>query len=693
MNATRDLLIEIGTEELPPKALKRLSHAFTEGVREGLAAAELSHGALQSYAAPRRLAILVSDLTERQPDKQVERRGPAVTAAFDDEGCPTKAAEGFARSCGLSVEALERLETEQGSWLVHRSEQKGQPTQALIPGIVAQALDGLPIPKRMRWGDLKVQFVRPVHWLVLLFGDEVIDAELMAVRAGRETRGHRFHHPQKIYIGEPAAYAPLLETEGHVLPDFDQRREAIRGQVMEAAATTRGRAVIDEDLLDEVTSMIEWPMAVLGNFDPRFLEVPAEALISAMKGHQKYFHVVDASGALLPHFITVSNIESRQPELVRAGNERVIRPRLTDADFFWNQDRKHKLASRLSSLESVVFQHKLGSMAAKVRRLMAVAGTVAETLGGNKYHAERAAELAKCDLMTDMVGEFPELQGIMGRYYAAHDGEPGDVPQAIEEHYLPRFAGDALPQTITGRAVALADKLDTLIGIFAIGQAPTGDKDPFALRRAALGLVRILIEQDVELDLVQALKTAAAAYNEQQPGRVSDKVVHEVLEFILGRLHPYYNAHGYAYDEIDAVVCLRPARLNDLDQRLRALAEFRRLPEADSLAAANKRISNIIKKSEAVVPSQFDAGLFSDAEEKTLASRLNAMEAEVAPLFAARDYEQAMKRLADLREPVDAFFDKVLVMADDAAVRLNRLALLNRLRNLFLQVADISRLQ
>jgi len=693
MNATRDLLIELGTEELPPKALKRLSHAFTEGVREGLAAAELSHGALQSYAAPRRLAILISDLSERQPDKQVERRGPAVTAAFDDEGCPTKAAEGFARSCGLSVEALERLETEQGSWLVHRSEQKGQPTQALIPGIVAQSLDDLPIPKRMRWGDLKVQFVRPVHWLVLLFGDEVIDAELMAVRAGRETRGHRFHHPQKIYIGEPAAYAPLLETEGHVLPDFDQRREAIRGQVMEAAAATGGHAVIDEDLLDEVTSMIEWPMAVLGNFEPRFLEVPAEALISAMKGHQKYFHVVDANGALLPHFVTVSNIESREPELVRAGNERVIRPRLTDADFFWNQDRKHKLASRLASLESVVFQHKLGSMAAKVRRLMAVAGAIAESLGGNKYHAERAAELAKCDLMTDMVGEFPELQGIMGRYYAAHDGEPGEVPQAIEEHYSPRFAGDVLPQTVTGRAVALADKLDTLIGIFAIGQAPTGDKDPFALRRAALGLVRILIEQDVELDLVQTLETAAAAYNDQDANRVSEKVVHEVLEFVLGRLHPYYNQHGYAYDEIDAVVCLRPTRLNDLDQRLRALAEFRRLPEAESLAAANKRISNIIKKSEAVVPSQFDAGLFSDAEEKTLANRLNAMEAEVAPLFAARDYEQAMKRLAGLREPVDAFFDKVLVMADDEAVRLNRLALLNRLRNLFLQVADISRLQ
>ena len=685
MNATRDLLIELGTEELPPKALKRLSHAFTEGVREGLAAAELSHGALQSYAAPRRLAILISDLSERQPDKQVERRGPAVTAAFDDEGCPTKAAEGFARSCGLSVEALERLETEQGSWLVHRSEQKGQPTQALIPGIVAQSLDALPIPKRMRWGDLKVQFVRPVHWLVLLFGDEVIDAELMAVHAGRETRGHRFHHPQKIYIGEPAAYAPLLETEGHVLPDFDQRREAIRGQVMEAAATTGGHAVIDEDLLDEVTSMIEWPMAVLGNFEPRFLEVPAEALISAMKGHQKYFHVVDANGALLPHFVTVSNIESRQPELVRAGNERVIRPRLTDADFFWNQDRKHKLAGRLASLESVVFQHKLGSMAAKVRRLMAVAGAVAESLGGNKYHAERAAELAKCDLMTDMVGEFPELQGIMGRYYAAHDGEPGEVPQAIEEHYSPRFAGDVLPQTVTGRAVALADKLDTLIGIFAIGQAPTGDKDPFALRRAALGLVRILIEQNVELDLVQTLETAAAAYNDQDADRVSKNVVHEVLEFVLGRLHPYYNQHGYAYDEIDAVVCLRPTRLNDLDQRLRALAEFRRLPEAESLAAANKRISNIIKKSEAVVPSQFDAGLFSDAEEKTLASRLNAMEAEVAPLFAARDYEQAMKRLAGLREPLDAFFDKVLVMADDEAV--------NRLRNLFLQVADISRLQ
>ncbi len=693
MNATRDLLIEIGTEELPPKALKRLSQAFTDGVRDGLAEAELSHGAVQGYAAPRRLAVLINDLAEQQPDKKLERRGPAVTAAFDDEGCPTKAAEGFARSCGVSVEQLARLETEQGSWLVHRSEQQGQPTSALVPAIVSKALDALPIPKRMRWGDLNVQFVRPVHWLVLLFGDEVIDAEILGVRSGRETRGHRFHHPANIYLGEPAAYAPLLETEGHVLVDFDQRREAIRGQVMEAAAATGGHAVIDEDLLDEVTSMIEWPMAVLGNFEPRFLEVPAEALISAMKGHQKYFHVVDGNGGLLPHFVTVSNIESREPELVRAGNERVIRPRLTDADFFWTQDRKQKLAQRLRPLESVVFQHKLGSMAAKVQRLIKVAGDIAAALGGDKYQAERAAELAKCDLMTDMVGEFPELQGTMGRYYAAHDGEPGEVPQAIEEHYLPRFAGDELPQTLTGRAVALADKLDTLVGIFAIGQAPTGDKDPFALRRAALGVVRILIEQDVEQDLVEVLGWAADAYNAQQKALVASKTGKEVLEFVLGRLQPYYSAHGYAHDEIDAVVCLRPARLNDLDKRLRALAEFRQLPEAEALAAANKRISNILKKSEETVPERFDTAVFTDAEEGVLAEQLRAKEAEVAPLFAARDYEQAMKQLAALREPVDAFFDKVLVMAEDKAVRLNRLALLKRLRNLFLQVADISRLQ
>lgn len=691
--STRDLLIEIGTEELPPKALSRLSQAFHDGVQEGLARADLSHAGIKTYATPRRLALLVTALQDGQSDKQVERRGPALTSAFDDEGCPTQAAKGFARSCGVEVEDLEKQETDKGSWLVFRMQQRGESTQQLVPDIVREALDRLPIPKRMRWGSLKEQFVRPVHWVILLFGDEVIPANILSVEAQRETRGHRFHHPDSIYIGEPAAYAPLLESQGHVIADFADRREAIRGQVLEIARSVQGTAVIDDDLLDEVTSMVEWPVAVLGNFEQRFLQVPAEALVSAMKNHQKYFHVVDAQGKLLPHFITVSNIESHDPDKVREGNERVIRPRLSDAEFFWNQDRRQPLANHLETLRNVVFQNKLGSLYDKTQRTRDLAVAIAMALSADTNLAGRAAELCKCDLMSSMVGEFPELQGIMGRYYALHDGEASEVATAIDEHYMPRFSGDALPATPAGQCTALADKLDTLVGIFGIGQVPTGDKDPFALRRTALGVLRILVELDLDLNVSELLHSAVENYNQQNGSIVPASTADEVMDFILARLQVYYSSQGIAHDEIDAVLCLRPEVLQDSDKRLHALSEFRKLPQAESLAAANKRISNILKKTGDKIPESWDESLLVEPAEKKLGHQLQDLRIKLEPLYAQQDYASAMKLLAGLRENVDAFFDHVMVMTDDESLRNNRLALLNTLRNLFLRVADLSRLQ
>ncbi len=690
MSGARDLLIEIGTEELPPKALRRLSEAFEKGVADGLARAELNHSGITAYASPRRLAVLVRSLAVRQPDQTQQRRGPALQAAFGEDGCPTKAAEGFARSCGVAVEDLDKLETDKGAWLVFNSHQVGLPASELIPKIVQEALDRLPIPRRMRWGALEEQFVRPVHWLVLLHGDEVIDAELLGVRSGRQTHGHRFHHPGTLYIGEPAAYAPLLETEGHVLADFEARREAVRAQVLEAAAQLEGGAVIDEDLLDEVTAMVEWPVPVVGRFDARFLEVPAEALISTMKSNQKYFHVLDADGALMPCFIAISNIESREPEKVREGNERVIAPRLADAEFFWNQDRKQSLHSRLESLKQVVFQKKLGTLFDKAERVAALAKSVAEAIGAEPLEAERAGILSKCDLMTDMVGEFPELQGIMGRYYARHDGEPETVAVALDELYMPRFAGDALPASPIGQALAIADRLDTLVGIFGIGQSPTGDKDPFALRRAALGVLRTIIECELPLDLEAALRAAAGGFAK---GTLSGQVVAEVFDFMMERLRGYFIERGHAHDAFEAVLAQRPTRPADFAARVAAVGTFRELPEAESLAAANKRISNILRQAGGEVEGTVASERLVEPAERALDERVHALADEVAPLIAAAEYTGALKRLAALREPVDTFFDDVMVMAEDPALRANRLALLNRMRNLFLEVADLSQLQ
>lgn len=687
---TRDLLIEIGTEELPPKALLTLATAFEQGVCAGLEKAGLTNGAVHGFATPRRLAVLVERLPVRQPDRAIERRGPALSAAFGPDGTATRAAEGFARSCGVSVAELHRQETDKGAWLVHLSVEPGAATADLIPGIVLAALAGLPIPKRMRWGDRDDEFVRPVHWAVLLFGDEVIPATILGVAAGRETRGHRFHHPQLIRIAAPADYARQLAREGRVVADFAERRDTVRAQAEAVAAELRGTAVIKPELLDEVTALVEWPVALAGNFERRFLAVPAEALISTMQDNQRYFPVVDAQGRLLPHFITIANLESRDPAQVRAGNERVIRPRFSDAEFFWDQDRKQPLAARMESLKHVVFQQRLGTLADKSERVAALARLIGGQSHGNPDWAERAARLAKCDLLTQMVQEFPELQGIMGRYYALHDKEAPEVAQALEEQYLPRFAGDRLPQTATGRALALAERLDTLTGIFAIGQAPSGAKDPFALRRAALGVLRILIEGQLDLDVLTLIERAAAGFD---PALHASHAVETVFEFVMERLRGYYLDQGVRTDTFEAVLDCRPTRPLDFDRRVRAVGAFRELPEAASLAAANKRIRNILKKVETVLPFEVQPDLLVEDAEQALAGRLVELSSEVIPLMEAGLYGDALTRLASLREPVDAFFDQVLVMAEDPGLRTNRLALLNELGSLFLRVADFSRLQ
>jgi len=694
----RDFLVELGTEELPPKALSKLSAAFTKGVVDGLKDAGLEHLAVHSYAAPRRLAIVVEALQEAQADKQIERRGPAVQAAYDDEGLPTKALQGFARSCGVEVEQLETLETAKGSWLVYRAEERGQSAQALIPAIVQQSLDKLPIPKRMRWGDLAAEFVRPVHWLVLLFGEEVIEAEMLAVQSGRESRGHRFHHPEKITINQPSEYAPLLQTEGRVVASFSDRREAVRGQVQEAAIKLGGKAIIDAALLDEVTGMVEWPVAVAGSFEAEFLDVPAEALISAMKGHQKYFHMVDGNGKLMPNFITVSNIDSKDISAVRAGNERVIRPRLSDAEFFWNQDRKHKLDDNREALKNVVFQKDLGTVFDKSERIAALAGFIAEQLGADKADGFRAGQLAKCDLMSEMVGEFPELQGIMGAYYANNDAESAAVAAAMDEQYMPRFAGDELPQGAVGQAVAIADKIDTMVGIFDIGQPPTGSKDPFALRRAALGIVRIIIETGLDLDLKSILGQAENCYQNvgSKQRELHPETLEKVFSFMIERLRVYYTDAGISVDVFEAVSVVRPTQPYDFDQRVRAVNAFRQLAGAEALAAANKRAANILRQAiEAgvTIAAAVETPLLQEAAEKALAERIASVSEAVKPALEKFDYSSALQEMAELRETVDAFFDEVMVMVDDEQIKLNRLALLNSLHHLFLQVADVSQLQ
>jgi glycyl-tRNA synthetase beta chain len=685
-----DLLFELGTEELPPVALKRLSDALTREFIAGLDNAGLEYGEVKSFAAPRRLGILISDCATSQPDKDVERKGPAVKAAFDADGNPTKAAEGFARSCGTTVDQLERVDTPKGEWLIFNLHQAGKSAAELLPEIADNALNKLPIPKRMRWGASEAQFVRPVHWLLFLHGDQVVPCTILDAEAGNLTYGHRFHHPDAIEISSPNEYAVRLEEQGFVIADFSSRREKIRKHVEQTAASLGGRADMDEELLDEVTALNEWPIPIAGTFEEKYLEVPHEALVYTMKLNQKYFPMFDANGGLMNHFITIANIDSPKPEVIKEGNERVVRPRLSDAMFFWTQDGKKRLEDHQESLKSVVFQQKLGSMYEKSERVAALAATIAEQTGADVELAHRAGMLSRCDLMTEMVYEFAAMQGIMGRYQAGRDGENPELAQAMEEFYLPRFSGDQLPQSQTGIAISLAEKLDTLVGIFGIGMKPTGDKDPFALRRAALGALRIMLERELPLNLRQLLEAACNALGDKVE---NSHVVTEVYDFMIERLKGIYQDRSISVNVFEAVAAVKPDSTADFDRRISAVVAFGKLPEAESLAAANKRIRNILKKSGITIDGNVDPALFENSEEKALFEKISAKRQEVGPLLDNFDYESTLVTLAELKEPVDHFFDEVMVMADDEAVRNNRLALLNSLSSLFLGVADVSRLQ
>lgn len=688
MAESKDLLFEIGCEELPPKSLLRLSESLGQQLADGLKEAELSFGTVKVYATPRRLAVLVHDLIASQPDKAVEKRGPAVQAAFADDGTPSKAAEGFARSCGVSVEQLGRLKTDKGEWLAYTQNVEGQPTEQLIPDLLQKSIQQLPIAKRMRWGSGDTEFARPVHWIALIFGDAVIDSEILGLKADRKTYGHRFHAPQALIIDNPLDYAEILQNNGRVIADIEQRKDMIRASANQAASAVNGIAHIEEDLLEEIAAINEWPVPVTGNFDARFLELPVEVLITTMQSNQKYFPVKNADGRLLPHFITFSNIESSRPESIQHGNERVILPRLADAEFFWNQDRKQKLEARVAKLETIVFQKTLGTLGDKTRRVSFLSEHIAGQLQADVDLAKRAATLAKTDLLTEMVGEFASLQGIMGRYYALADGEAEDVAIAIEEQYFPKQSGSATPSTRTGQVLSLAEKIDTLCGIFSAGLIPTGDKDPYALRRATLGILRIIIENKLDLDVVDLIDVALAQFSHDFDKSATRQCL---TDFVFERLKGYCLDKGYRIDEFEAVIGVKPAHPLDFMQRLQAVKAFRQLPEAESLAAANKRIINILKKSDNKITEKI--GDLVEAEEKELLEAANVSLADITPLLNNKDYQAALARLAQLRRVVDAFFDHVMVNTDDPALRNSRLALLSMLSDQFLKIADISKLQ
>ncbi|MCP4300527.1 MAG: glycine--tRNA ligase subunit beta [Gammaproteobacteria bacterium] len=692
MSKADDFLIEVGTEELPPKALRSLMEAFGRGLAAAIDEAPLARGDVHSYASPRRLAVLVNDLARRQDARKVEQKGPPLSVAFDKDGGPTPAALAFAKKCGVAVADLERAKTDKGEWLVFDAVKKGKTAAELMPALIERTLASLPIPRRMRWGAGDTEFVRPVHWIVMLHGKDVIDASVLETAAGNTSRGHRFLSSGAITITQPKSYLSTLEKKGHVIADFNRRRDMVRDGVNAAAIDAGGHVVNGESLYDEVAALVEWPVPLIGRFDEQFLALPREAVISTLSGHQRYFPIADDDGALLPRFITVANLESKDPDQVREGNERVIRPRLADAAFFWDSDRRKTLASREDVLREVIYQRGLGSLYDKSRRNRALATWLASKLNVDKAHVERAAALAKCDLLTGMVGEFPELQGTMGRHYALSDGEPGVVADAIGEHYQPRFAGDDLPLTETGQILAVADKLDTLAGVFSIGKKPTGNRDPFGLRRAALGVVRIFIEGGLDIDLKALL---AKAVDGQPKGKFeSDALVAELYAFITDRLRRYFldRDAGLATETFDAVMVREPASLVDFDRRLAAVQTFARLEQAESLSAANKRIANILRKAGDPQGFTIKKKLLQHEAEQALFNALDNARQKVRPMVEARSYAEALNELADLRGPVDRFFDDVMVMADDDDLKNNRLALLGELRALFLDVADISRL-
>ena len=686
---TQNFLVEIGTEELPPKALKTLATSFADNVEAELNQAGLTFDKIEWFAAPRRLAVKVLNLATQQPSKEIEKRGPAVSAAFDAEGKPTKAAEGWARGCGITVDQAERIATDKGEWLVHRAKIEGQPTKNLLNDIVANALAKLPIPKPMRWADKTVQFIRPVHTVTMLLGDELIEGEILGVASARTIRGHRFLGEKEFEIQHADQYPQLLREKGSVVADFNERKAEILAKSQAKATALGGVADIEESLLEEVTSLVEYPNVLAAKFEERFLAVPAEALVYTMKGDQKYFPIYDKDGKLLPHFIFVSNINPEDPTAIIEGNEKVVRPRLTDAEFFFKTDLKQKLVDRLPRLETVLFQQQLGTLKDKTDRIEQLAGEIAKQIGADEAKVKRAGLLSKCDLMTNMVFEFTDTQGVMGMHYARHDGEDEEVAVALNEQYMPRFAGDELPKSLVASAVALADKFDTLTGIFGIGQAPKGSADPFALRRAALGALRIIVEKNLPLDLEDLVKKSAALFGDKL---TNQNVVADVVDFMLGRFRAWYQDEGIAVDVIQAVLARRPTRPADFDARVRAVSHFRTLDSAEALAAANKRVSNILAKADAAI-GEINLTACVEPAEKALAEAVLALRTEVQPLISQGDYTAVLDKLANLRAPVDSFFDNVMVNAEDPALRQNRLAILNTLQGLFLQVADISVLQ
>ena len=684
-----NFLVEIGTEELPPKALKTLATSFADNVEAELNQAGLSFDKIEWFAAPRRLAVKVLNLATQQPSKEIEKRGPAVSVAFDAEGKPTKAAEGWARGCGITVEQAERIATDKGEWLVHRAKIEGQPTKNLLNDIVANALAKLPIPKPMRWADKTVQFIRPVHTVTMLLGDELIEGEILGVASARTIRGHRFLGEKEFDIQHADQYPQLLREKGSVVADFNERKAEILAKSQAKATALGGVADIEESLLEEVTSLVEYPNVLAAKFEERFLAVPSEALVYTMKGDQKYFPIYDKDGKLLPHFIFVSNINPEDPTAIIEGNEKVVRPRLTDAEFFFKTDLKQKLVDRLPRLETVLFQQQLGTLKDKTDRIEQLAGEIAKQIGADEAKAKRAGLLSKCDLMTNMVFEFTDTQGVMGMHYARHDGEDEEVAVALNEQYMPRFAGDELPKSLVASAVALADKFDTLTGIFGIGQAPKGSADPFALRRAALGALRIIVEKNLPLDLEDLVKKSAALFGDKL---TNQNVVADVVDFMLGRFRAWYQDEGIAVDVIQAVLARRPTRPADFDARVRAVSHFRTLDSAEALAAANKRVANILAKAEGDIGA-VDVALCIEPAEQVLAQSVLSLAKEVQPLIAQGEYTAVLDKLAGLRQPVDNFFDNVMVNAEDAKLRQNRLAILNTLQGLFLQIADISLLQ
>ncbi|MBY5949001.1 glycine--tRNA ligase subunit beta [Photobacterium rosenbergii] len=687
--AEHNFLIELGTEELPPTALRTLAEAFATNFEAELKAADLPHQGVKWFASPRRLALKVAGLAENQPDKVVEKRGPAVSVAFDAEGNATKAAQGWARGNGITVDQADRLVTDKGEWLLFKQEVKGQAADALLCEMAANALAKLPIPKPMRWGDKDTQFIRPVKTLTMLLGDKLIPGTILGVESARTIRGHRFMGEAEFTIDNADQYPAILEERGKVMADYEARKAIILADAQKAAEAVGGKADLEDELVEEVTSLVEWPVVLTASFEEDFLNVPSEALVYTMKGDQKYFPVYDAEGNLVPKFIFVTNIISKDPQQIIEGNEKVVRPRLADAEFFFNTDRKRPLIDRLPELETAIFQKQLGTIKDKTDRITELAGYIAEKIDADVTNAKRAGLLAKCDLMTSMVFEFTDTQGVMGMHYARHDGEAEEVALALNEQYMPRFAGDELPSTGVSASVAMADKLDTLVGIFGIGQAPKGS-DPFALRRAALGVLRIIVEKGYNLDLVDLIAKAQSLFGDKL---TNANVADEVIDFMLGRFRAWYQDEGHSVDVIQAVLALRPTQPADFDKRVKAVTHFRSLDAAESLAAANKRVGNILAKFDGELAADVDSSLLVEDAEKALATDIAATLAQLAPVFAEGDYQQALSELANLREPVDAFFDNVMVMADDEKLKVNRLTMLNQLRNEFLKVADISLLQ